>query len=599
MVNIRFSTMIIALSLFFATVPAFGATSITQYGITWSFDGDYPTGTFANGDFYVVAPNGVSITRITNTRHPNKGASDEYDGSQVNPRPGGSQGFDSRLPGYSASQNFSLGLPNTLNPNESLVSSTSVLNSEDSINQELGVPKPALQTVAVLTCLASVPPANSMRPPYVGATKKIYSANDINMGLLPSLAAVASTPSLSTVEGYIKMPQFDHTIGWEGTYFHPRDNFPDNYGKNVSGNYGIAALMLLLNPDTIGNKSNLAIYFCQLGIDLYHMLLEGGYWRSDGGHGQGRKMPILVTGLLMNDAGMLGIGSLPIIKVGSTGENYFAEDGSTFYVQETSPGVYNYGHGGYTANDVGMAEWGVRHTYEQWKDDKDYNSSYRHLNPFSHGSLMAQAMGLRDEWNNESYFDYTDRFVNVIAPSAYPKETHFSTFIANMWNTYRSSFGNGEETIVRGEPTPPIPDSEPALQKVANLRIVPTGKTIVSINASSDDGNIPANVIDNDETTRWSAEGDGQWIEFDLGSIQTIDYLSIGFYLGDQRSSAFSISVSSDRSSWSEVFNGNSNGMSSSQSEYDISNVDARYVRIIGYGNSTNNWNSITEVDIF
>lgn len=41
------------------------ATSVTQYGITWTFNTDYTTGQYANGDYYVVAPSGVTITGIT------------------------------------------------------------------------------------------------------------------------------------------------------------------------------------------------------------------------------------------------------------------------------------------------------------------------------------------------------------------------------------------------------------------------------------------------------------------------------------------------------------------------------------------------------
>ncbi|WP_415830320.1 discoidin domain-containing protein, partial [Kibdelosporangium persicum] len=45
---------------------------------------------------------------------------------------------------------------------------------------------------------------------------------------------------------------------------------------------------------------------------------------------------------------------------------------------------------------------------------------------------------------------------------------------------------------------------------------------IKGISASADDGNVPANTIDGDLTTRWSAEGDGVWIRYDLGSAQTV-----------------------------------------------------------------------------
>lgn len=432
---------LVLLAVLIAALPAwaFGATSITQYTITWTFDGDYTTGQFANGDYWVLGP--VGITGITNTRHPSKGATDGYDGSQINPVPGGSQGFDSRLPSYSASANVFLSLPITLQPGESLVSMTSVLNSEGTINPELGTPKPALQSGAVLTCLALAPPSGSLRPPYVGTTKTLYNTSDIQMSKLPSLSAPASTPSITTIEDAIRRPQLDHIVGWAGTYFHPVDNYPppsEHYGHNISGAYGTAALMLLLDDADVGDKSDLAMHFVQMSIDLYHILDNGGYWLSDGGHGQGRKLPILMTGWLIDDADMLAIGDLPLLVPGGGGHNYFQEDGSTFYVEETSPGVYNNGYGGYDASHVGLAEWGAKHTYQPDRDDASYTASYRWLNRYTHSALVALALGLDDEWNRQVMFDYTERWANIIGPSAYPSYIHFSTFTGDMWDTYRS-----------------------------------------------------------------------------------------------------------------------------------------------------------------
>ena len=61
---------------------------LSQYGITFTFDKDYPTGQFANGDYWVVGP--VTITRIT----------PDFDGThhgwEVNPIFEGPQGFDER-----------------------------------------------------------------------------------------------------------------------------------------------------------------------------------------------------------------------------------------------------------------------------------------------------------------------------------------------------------------------------------------------------------------------------------------------------------------------------------------------------------------------
>ena len=44
------------------------------------------------------------------------------------------------------------------------------------------------------------------------------------------------------------------------------------------------------------------------------------------------------------------------------------------------------------------------------------------------------------------------------------------------------------------------------------------------VTASTHDGNVPANTVDNNLNTRWSAEGDGQWIAYDLGSARTVGY---------------------------------------------------------------------------
>ena len=54
---------VITLCLVCFTGSVFPATSVSQWGITWTFDGDYTTGQYANGDYWVVGP--VNITAIT------------------------------------------------------------------------------------------------------------------------------------------------------------------------------------------------------------------------------------------------------------------------------------------------------------------------------------------------------------------------------------------------------------------------------------------------------------------------------------------------------------------------------------------------------
>lgn len=120
----------------------------------------------------------------------------------------------------------------------------------------------------------------------------------------------------------------------------------------------------------------------------------------------------------------------------------------------------------------------------------------------------------------------------------------------------------------------------------------------VNVIASSHDGNVPANTIDNNLGTRWSANGDGQYIQYDLGQTFNIDSLDIAFYKGDQRSATFDVLTSSDASSWTTVFSGVQAQSTTSQQTIDLSASEGQFVRIVGYGNSSNTWNSITEVDI-
>src|ERR1051325_9403732 len=58
---------------------------------------------------------------------------------------------------------------------------------------------------------------------------------------------------------------------------------------------------------------------------------------------------------------------------------------------------------------------------------------------------------------------------------------------------------------------------------------------VASVAASADDGNVAANTLDKNLATRWSAQGDGQWILFDLGSRVTIASAKIAWYQGNQR----------------------------------------------------------------
>jgi dihydroxyacetone kinase DhaKLM complex PTS-EIIA-like component DhaM len=145
--------------------------------------------------------------------------------------------------------------------------------------------------------------------------------------------------------------------------------------------------------------------------------------------------------------------------------------------------------------------------------------------------------------------------------------------------------------------SPNPPDQEPPVEPAEPvLELLP----IVDVQASDAQApNIPVNTTDGDMNTRWSAEGDGQWIMYDIGSLATVNEVAIAWLKGDQRKSSFTIDVSVDGKAWNKVFSGDSSGTTNDYETYILSPVAARYVRIMGYGNSENLWNSINETEVY
>lgn len=111
--------------------------------------------------------------------------------------------------------------------------------------------------------------------------------------------------------------------------------------------------------------------------------------------------------------------------------------------------------------------------------------------------------------------------------------------------------------------------------------------------------NAPQNAFDGNPDTRWSSEGDGEWIQYDLGRTATIDQVAIAFFRGNQRQAYFDVAFSTNREAWTTVIlGGQSSGDSLDAEPFDVAPTEARYIRVIGHGNSQNAWNSITHIDL-
>jgi unsaturated chondroitin disaccharide hydrolase len=163
-----------------------------------------------------------------------------------------------------------------------------------------------------------------------------------------------------------------------------------------------------------------------------------------------------------------------------------------------------------------------------------------------------------------------------------------------LHGTYNLAPGNADVGTVWGDyyfaqallRYPLVPPSLPRLR-------------IVRVAASSHDGNVPANVVDGNPATRWSALGAGQWIRLDLGAPRLVRKVGVAWYRGEVRTSGFRIETSLDGARWTAGTAARSSGQTAGQETYDIGDRTARYVRLVGYGNTWNAFTSITELTVY
>jgi hypothetical protein len=353
-------------------------------------------------------------------------------------------------------------LPVAMKAGDSLVSTISmpkglVLHAPLRNKIERGVEDSSpIRTAAVLTCVGAPQPADAFRPAFCDRQQRIYRARDLKRERLPRAVATKSIPK---VEQYIRFTQRP----WVGTGFfgfeEPVENMPQ-YGLEYGRVSGISALLLCtdLKP---AQKEPLLVNFVQVGIDLGGMVRAGHPgWTGWGGHGSGRKLPIVFAGLLLGDDELAHINqSFPTVS--------FGEDEQTAYGDCWTGGkVVFAGHSGIdAATGVGRdrvrgANWGpYEHTPPtQWKDDQNLSVSYRRC--CTSVGWVAQALALRlmhaeKAWRHDPFFDYVDRwmyeddsaFVKTLKEATgkdYDKEwarqgQAWDAFVNEMWAKHRPS----------------------------------------------------------------------------------------------------------------------------------------------------------------
>ena len=445
--------------------------SISQYGITWHFEKPARVGQFVNGDWYVVGP--TTITAIepkplygaeipdTELDHMDKERPVEQrvrNGFMRNPPAQMKVSYDSGVRNW-FDPALTQRLPLTVQPGDSLVSTISmpkglVLHAQLRNNIERGVEDSSpIRTAAILTCVSEPQPPDAFRPGFCDRSQKIYLARDLKRNLLPSATRAKSMPR---VEKYVRFTQRP----WVGTCFfgfeEPVENMPQ-YGLEYGRVAGITALLLCTDL-TADEKEPLLINYVQVGIDLGSIVRAGHPgWTCWGGHGSGRKLPIVFAGLLLGDAELANINK-------SLSKVSFGEDEQTAYGHSwTGANVVFTGHSGIdTATGAGRDRgngWGpYEHTPpEEWKEGQNTSESYRRC--CTSVGWVAQALALRlmhaeRTWNHDAFFDYVDRwmyendesFVKQIKEATGRDHDHdwsrqgqaWDAFVNEMWGKHRS-----------------------------------------------------------------------------------------------------------------------------------------------------------------
>jgi hypothetical protein len=407
------------------------ASTLERFGIAWTFDRVVRCGRFANGDWWVLGP--VNVIAISPPCTSEGGRT--RNGSMINPDPRSPlHGYDSAMfepggqSGYERSRNVATDVsaerPLRLPGGSSLVSVASHAQPGQ---------MPQLETCAVLTCLLQQPPEGAFRPPYCGSDKRCrWLLQQLDLGRLASVEAPAGAPDLLQLAERFERTWLDHLGGWTGRLLHPRLNMPD-YGRDIADLVGLGGLALQLDLP-LEQKRPLAIAMVQVGIDLYGIVDNGGRFAADGGTGSGRKFPVLLAGALLRDEALLRC---------ARGQKFaFAEDAQTFHVEQTSPGVWNHGHGGYGPEDEGLPEWGNRHADDPsfdrkaWTDDPYRRCCTAHA---WHGFVLAtRIMGLVEAWGHDPLFDYVDRYMQVEPAGSWMRS--WNPFAERMWDRYRPAY---------------------------------------------------------------------------------------------------------------------------------------------------------------
>ena len=447
--------------------PTTMQSSVTQYGITWTFDQPYPVGQFVNGDYFVVGPVDVididPLPEVVDGWYRN-GCMNVFNATDT-------QGLDSQ-PGHGAYNHaLNRGFPNgnpisSVNPlrvaeNDVLISGASKGTTGN---------RPQLLNIAILTVVENVPIAGSFRPSYLIGQPRVsqWTQSDIDWNWLESVQ-LSRTP----VQGLLSDPTDLlpvvrplwwglHSSGWERQGWGRRPLNSEMYGRELVSAYNDRVLHTLLDFPR-EDIEELVVSLVQIGLDTFAAAEQGVRWGPDGGHFQGHLLPIVFAGKMLGDADVYKYVNM---------ETYAAlghENNQHFYVTQTDVDITQSGlisDGGtwdpdsrnipgsilaYDESMIGLPEWGIRNSSTKTRNNAHWDAYYRSINtPLTSTALAFHIIGAAPDVVRGAFLDYCDRFMRMAYDSTYtdPAGSTFnevpnwpSGLTVAMWEEFRDNYG--------------------------------------------------------------------------------------------------------------------------------------------------------------
>jgi uncharacterized repeat protein (TIGR02059 family) len=191
------------------------------------------------------------------------------------------------------------------------------------------------------------------------------------------------------------------------------------------------------------------------------------------------------------------------------------------------------------------------------------------------------------EWN-------VSNAVSVSAVKSLKTEFLAPVSDTSMVINFELNVSDGSSTLVNVIPVTIVP-YKPELSQAGFTNVIASTYAIYDY---------PKNTIDGKIDTKWSSNGDNQWLIYTLNKPYKIDHLIISFLDGQKYESYFDVYASKDKVNWDHILTAAASCEFSGGSQVFVipavsSNTEYSYVKYLAHGNSVNYVNTVSEFKVF